>query len=174
MFAAFFGGLLFLFAAIWEAHAVPFLPLWAGWMPLWPCVVIALCLEAPPMRVAAALGVALVWRQLALPVGTTPLFWVWFPLLFLSFWLLRVWLSHRSLWSALVLVVLGRLVWVGLRLLDLSRFASDLPAWRGELPAWGVLFAWDAACVMIGLPLALGLGRRLAPYLPRFGTRDRA
>lgn len=173
MLAILFGGLSFLLAAIWESHIVAFLPAWAGWMPLWPCVVIALCLEARLPRIAVALGLALTWRQLALPVGTPPLFWVWLPLLFVAFWLLRVWLSHRSLWSALVLVFLGRLVWVGMRLFDLSRFSSETPVWQLELRSWGVLFAWDAACVMIGLPLALALGRRLSPYLPRLMARDR-
>lgn len=173
MVSAVLGAILFLLAAIWEAHAVAFLPAWLGFLPLWPCVVIALCLESEPVRVAAALALALVWRTLAAPDSVPPLFWVWLPLLFGSFWLLRVWLSHRSIWSALVLVFLGRLVWVGIRLLDLSRFSSEIPVWQGELQAWGIAFAWDVAFILIGLPLILALNRRLSPYLPRFVRRDR-
>lgn len=173
MIQTFFGALLFLFAAIWETHITSFLPSWALIYPLWPLTVVCLCLESDRIKLAIGLIFALVWQEIARPLSVPPLFWLWLPLMALASWLLRIWLSHRSMWSAIVLAMIGRSVWVMARAIDLRAFHPDGAVWKAQAWQWGTILLWDIVLVVIFLQIALFLSRRLSPYLPRFLHRDR-
>lgn len=173
MMGAFFGGLAFFLAALWEAHVFVFLPWWASLSPLWGIVVIGLCLEADLVRLAAGLCAALVWEELVRPMGVPPIAWIWLPLLFVSFWLLRVWLSHRSLLSVLVLTVFGRLVWILFRLWDVLGVSMERVPWKEEMMLWGALIAWDALFTVTAFLVVSALSKWLSPFMPRFSDRNR-
>ena len=168
-----FGVVFFLLAAIWETHIAIFLPAWAQLFPIWPLVVVCVCLDSSRIKLAAGLMLALVWQELARPATLPPINWVWIPLMALASWLLQIWLSHRSLWSALVLVLFGRLVWIMVRIVDFAAYHPTWDIWKDQLRLWASMLLWDVLLVLVMLQVTLFLSKRLAPYLPRFLTRDR-
>lgn len=172
MIQAILGGILFLFAAIWETHVASFLPWYATIYPLWALTVVGLCLESDRMKLGTGLVLALIWEEIARPASTTPIIWLWLLLTVLASWLLRIWLSHRSMWSAVILVVFGRLVWVFVRTIDLQSFSSPELIWKGQMGEWAIMLFWDIVLVVVLLKTALVLSRALSPYLPRFSKRD--
>lgn len=151
---------------LWELHAVGFFPWWFQAAPIWPWFVVLLCLEVDWRRTATAFAGVSIWMAL-LPIGTVLRIALFLLCIIGAYGLLRVWLSHRSVWSALALVWLGRIVMVGT---DLARY------WWQD--AWGFVdwdlflrlnltrFAWDGILVMVGLRCALWLRKRLQPYVP--------
>ncbi len=162
----------FLLAAIWEAHIVSFLPAWASVYPLWPLVVVGLSLESDRVKLMAGLLLALMWQEAARPDSLPPISWLWIPLLFVGAWSLQIWFSHRSTWSAFVVVILGRLVWIIARAIDLSSFHPDSATWKAQLWQWALILLWDAVLVATLLKTVLFFSRRLGPYLPRFARHD--
>lgn len=172
MFSALVGACAFLLAAIWETHVAPFLPGWAGLYPVWPLVVVGLSLETDRVKLACGLMLALLWEEAVRPTGTPALPWLWVPLLVLGAWSLRLLFSHRSTWSAFVLVVAGRLVWLIARIIDLSSYGPDAATWKAQAVCWGIIIAWDLLLVGVLLKAILFVSRRLGPYLPRFAPRD--
>ncbi len=161
--------LLFCFAlfpaGIWELHVLAFLPWWLQAAPLWPWFVVVVCLEVDLRRVSGLWLGLMTWMAL-LPVGTVGYLSLLSLTLFGVYGLLRVWLSYRSIWSALALVWMGRLVF----------FLGDLGSywWEGR---WGELngalfsqmyvtrFVWDAMLVIVGMRCALWARKRLQPYV---------
>ena len=169
--SAFLGLLVFLAAAVWEAHVAAFLPSWAGLFPLWPLTVLTLCLETDRWLAAAWLAVALAWEELARPASLPPSAWAWVPLFAVSAWLLRVRLSHRSLWSALVLVAFGRAVWIAAHAAQAAFGASRALPWGQAFLGWLGLLGWDLAFTTVAFPLALRFAKRAPGERPSFFAR---
>lgn len=173
MIAVFVGALTFFLAALWETHVAVFLPLWANLFPLWGVVVVGLCLESDLLKLGTGLMLALTWEELLRPMEILPIFWIWLPLMFGAFWLLRVWLSHRSLLSALVLTFFGRSAWVLFRVWEVAHITTEQSVWGKEGLLWLSMLIWDMVFVTVVFLLASTLTKRLSPYMPHFSDRNR-
>lgn len=150
---------------VWELHVAGYLPWWLQAAPIWSWFVVVLCLEVDWRRLLMVLAGVSTWMAL-LPVGTFSHTLTFVLCILGAYGLLRIWLSHRSVWSALALAWIGRIVLMGA---DIGRFW-----WRD---AWGIVdwdlffrlhltrFAWDVMLVMVGLRCALWLRKRLQPYV---------
>jgi hypothetical protein len=151
--------------AAWELHAVTYAPWWAQAMPIWPWFVTALCLEMERRRVLAAwIGVA-TWSVLLTGRASLALFSTSIVLV-VAHVLLKVWVSHRSMWGALALV------WIGRALLSIAEAVQYWWQDAWQMVDWSLYwhhvlgrFVWDALFVMIGLRCALWLRKRLQPYI---------
>ncbi|MBP7005954.1 hypothetical protein KBB27_02430 [Patescibacteria group bacterium] len=173
MIAVLVGALAFFLAALWETHVAVFLPVSASLFPLWGVVVVGLCLESDLLKLGTGLVFALTWEELLRPVGILPISWIWLPLMFGAFWLLRVWLSHRSLLSALVLTLFGRCVWVLFRAWEVARVTTEQPVWGKEGLLWLSMLIWDVVFVTVVFLLMNTITKRLSPYMPSFSHRSR-
>ncbi len=150
---------------LWELHAGGYMPLWAQAAPIWPWFIALLCLEVDWRRISTAFAGVGIWMVL-LPTGNVVRLLVFFLCILGAYGLLRVWFSHRSVWSALALVWIGRLV---MALADGMRYwwqgAWGLVDWDLFFRLYLVRFCWDALLVMIGLRCAIWLRKRLQPYV---------
>lgn len=134
-------------------------------MLIWPWFVTALCLEMERRRILAVwLGVA-TWSVLLAGHASLMLFSMSLALV-VAHVLLSTWVSHRSLWGALALVWIGRILMSVAELLrywwqDTWQMVDWSLYWQQVL----VWFVWDALFVMVGLRCALWLRKRLQPYI---------
>lgn len=150
---------------LWELHLTGFLPWWLQAAPIWPWFVVLLCLEVDWRRTLTAFAGLSVWMAL-LPMGTVGYVFRFLFCVLGAYGLLRMWFSHRSVWSALALVWIGRVVMI---CADLGRFwwqdTWDVVDWGLFLHLSLTRFAWDAILVMVGLRCAIWLRKRMQPYI---------
>ncbi len=149
----------------WELHGSAYVPWWAQAMPLWPWFVTAMCLEMDRRRVLAAWIAVCTW--IVLLTGRLPLLVLTMSLaLAVAHVLLKTWVSPRSMWGALALAWIGRLLMV---VGELTRYwwqdGWQLVDWSVQWRSTVIRLVWDAVFVMVGLRLALWLRKRLQPYI---------
>lgn len=169
----FFAGLLGLMAGIWEVAVRPFVSTPWTFRPLLPLVVILLVASRRSRALAAAIGGAVIIDLYALPVFDFALVrWV-FLVFLLNFLIHRV-LTHRSLYAAVTLAVVGRLVervsawilgkvmiWIG---------ASDF-SWSGDA-VWWIPFVWDIGFVAALFLILAFLTQRFLTFI--HGPQERS
>lgn len=166
-------GLLGLLAAAYEVGATPFLPAWAGWRPVIPCLVLLLVSTSRSRAFACAIGAAFV-----LDAYTLDHFDLALVRLPLTVFVLGVvadrFLTNRSVYAAAALVVCGRLLdWTGAWLFSLIAVLVNAHEAMWALPPAPLfVLGWDIAISSaVFLLLASFTGRFLmrpgSAYAPR-------
>ena len=163
-----FAGLLGMSAGLWEVAVRPFLtPAWM-FRPLLPLVIILLIASRRQRALAAAIGGALLIDLYAMP-GFDFALLRWIVLVFLLDALIRRILTHRSLYAAVSLVLVGRMlerssawimgnisVWIGW---------SDVRwSWNGW---WWVPYLWDIGIVTVVFFCLTFFTKRFVSFIQR-------
>lgn len=153
--------LLGLSMGLWEAVVRPFLPEGLAARPLLPVLAVVIASSAQPRAIAVALGGGLVvdafW--LGAPTAAT-LRWVILALLLDV--AARHFLTNRSLYAVIGLVLSGRLLdWLGSWLVGwLAVLVGWSPSGAELDPAWWAILVWDVALVGVGFLFVAFLTRR--------------
>lgn len=159
--------LLGLLAGVWEVAVWPFLPPFASIRPLLPLAVLTLIASGRSRALVTAASAGLLLDLYS--VGTFDLATLrWVGLVLLLDVLARHFLTNRSIYSALALVFIGRLVerasaWLfGELSFRLGRSVYEPHIW-GSL---GSMLLWDLGLVAIGFVLLAFFTRRFVTFVP--------
>jgi hypothetical protein len=155
--------ILGLLLGIWEIIFYPFLPAWLAWRPLLPAVVIVLI--AMGRRQAYAVGLAGAFLLDVYSIASVEMATLRFFLVVLLLdTILQQWLTNRSLYATLGLLLIGRgleraMGWI---LNAISRlFGLTAYGWVHGSHEWAAL-GWDVVLAGIGFLVFFLLTRRSA------------
>lgn len=105
--------LLGLCVGAWEMMVYPFLPTWLAWRPLLPIAVLLLLVHGRGAALACVLAGSVILDTYQVAFSDLAFFRYALVIVMLNFFL-RQWLTNRSLYTALGLMVIGRAVERGL------------------------------------------------------------
>ncbi len=146
---------------LWEAVVRPFLPSSLAARPLLPILAVVIASSAQSRAIAVALGGGLVVDAFWLGAPTAATL-RWVVLALLLDLAARHFLTNRSLYAVVGLVVFGRLLdWVGAWIVGLvDVFVGWSPSGAEVDPAWLAILFWDVALAGVGFLIVAFLTRR--------------